>query len=179
MNLIRVSIMFCGLQMNIKTNKYFSLFNYNLFVYQLGFRKKQNEPVVQLEGIDWESVNYQLKKLQCEEDEITGNQILYLFCTIFQRSKLLALVICIREIYSHLQVQMFLRPILLFNTISNLVLTYMTENHSNIFSDWMDMNMEDNASKYLTVVRIQSHQTKIYLMITIDHFCIPRQWIAV
>jgi len=36
------------------------------------FRKKQNEPIVQLEGIDWESVNYQLKKLQCEEDEITG-----------------------------------------------------------------------------------------------------------
>ena len=52
---------------------YFSIFNYELFLCQLGFRKKQNEPVVQLEGIDWESVNYQLKKLQCEEDEITGN----------------------------------------------------------------------------------------------------------
>ena len=52
---------------------HFSIFNSKLFVYQLGFRKKQNEPIVQLEGIDWESVNYQLKKLQCEEDEITGN----------------------------------------------------------------------------------------------------------
>ena len=62
---------------------HFSIFNYKLFVYQLGFRKKQNEPIVQLEGIDWESVNYQLKKLQCEEDEITGNQILYLFSRIF------------------------------------------------------------------------------------------------
>ena len=44
-----------------------------IFIY-VGFRnakEKKHEPV--LEGVDWESVNYQLHKLPCEEDEITGN----------------------------------------------------------------------------------------------------------
>ena len=40
----------------------------------IGFRNaKKKEPELPLEGIDWESVNYELSKVRCEEDEITGN----------------------------------------------------------------------------------------------------------
>ena len=39
----------------------------------LGFCNKKKEPEVLVEGVDWESVNYQLNKLSCDEDEITGN----------------------------------------------------------------------------------------------------------
>ena len=42
-------------------------------MFSLGLRKKKEKnPEAQLEGTDWESVNYQMKKLACEEDEITG-----------------------------------------------------------------------------------------------------------
>jgi len=39
-------------------------------------RKEEEEEV--LHGTDWESVNYNLEKLACSEDEITGITILYI-----------------------------------------------------------------------------------------------------
>ena len=37
-----------------------------------GLKKRPQAEETQLEGIDWESLNYGLKTLDCEEDEITG-----------------------------------------------------------------------------------------------------------
>ena len=60
-----------------------------LFTFCIGIRRSKCEEEI-LQGTDWESVNYSLTKLRCNEDEITGKMsnemtkiLIYKICTYY------------------------------------------------------------------------------------------------
>ena len=61
-----------------------------LFPFCIGIRRSKCEEEI-LQGTDWESVNYSLTKLRCNEDEITGKMsnemtkiLIYKICTYYK-----------------------------------------------------------------------------------------------
>ena len=71
-----------------------------VFIYLLfkitGIRRSKADEEI-LHGTDWESVNYSLTKLRCNEDEITGKLLCLHFCQLF--------------VYNSLQLQVYVSVI--------------------------------------------------------------------